>query len=58
MVREDSKLSLTRKIELYKNFEKYFNGGSLLTLGLNNLPIIDLIEEIIFSKLNAFQLEI
>jgi len=58
MVREDSKLSLKRKIELHKNFEKYFDGGSLLTLGLNNLAIDDLIEEIISSKLNAFQLEI
>jgi len=58
MVREDSKLSLKSKIELYKNFEKYFDGGSLFTLGLNNLPIGDLIEEIISSKLNAFQLEI
>ncbi len=58
MVREDSKLSLKRKIELHKNFEKYFDGGSLFTLGLNNLPIDDLIEEIISSKLNAFQLEI
>ena len=58
MVRDDSKLSLKRKIELHKNFEKYFDGGSLLTLGLNNLAIDDLIEEIISSKLNAFQLEI
>ena len=58
MVREDSKLSLKRKIELHKNFEKYFDGGSLFTLGLNNLSIDDLIEEIISSKLNAFQLEI
>ncbi len=58
MVREDSKLSLKRKIELHKNFEKYFDGGSLLTLGLNNLAINDLIEEIISLKLNAFQLEI
>lgn len=58
MVREDSKLSLKRKIELHKNFEKYFDGGSLLTLGLNNLAIDDLIEEIISSKLNAFQLDI
>jgi len=58
MVREDSKLSLKRKIELHKNFEKYFDGGSLLTLGLNNLSIDDLIKEIISSKLNAFQLEI
>ena len=58
MVREDSKLSLKRKIELHKNFEKNFEGGSLFTIGLNNLPIDDLIEEIISSKLNAFQLEI
>ncbi len=58
MVREDSKLSLKRKIELHKNFEKYFDGGCLFTLGLNNLPIDDLIEEILSSKLNAFQLEI
>lgn len=58
MVRGDSKLSLKRKIELHKNFEKYFDGGSLLTLGLNNLSIDDLIKEIISSKLNAFQLEI
>ena len=58
MVRADSKLSLRRKIELHKNFEKYFDGGSLFTLGLNNLPIDDLIEEILSSKLNAFQLEI
>ena len=58
MVREDSKLSLKRKIELHKNFEKYLDGGTLLTLGLNNLAIDDLIEEIISSKLNSFQLEI
>jgi len=58
MVREDSKLSLKRKIELHKNFEKYLDGGSLLTLGLNNLSIDDLIEKLISSKLNAFQLEI
>jgi len=57
MVREDSKLSLKRKIELHKNFENYFDGGSLFTLGLNNLSIDDLIEEIISSKLNAFQFE-
>ena len=58
MIREDSNLSLKRKIELYKKFEKYLGGGSVFTLALNKITVKEKLNSLINSKLNAFQLEI
>ena len=58
IIREDSKLSLKKKIELYKKIEKYLGGGSVFTLDLNHLSIEDQLNSIVNSKLNAFQLVI
>ncbi|MFX1446616.1 MAG: anaerobic ribonucleoside-triphosphate reductase [Promethearchaeota archaeon] len=58
MVRKDSNLPLKSKIELYKKFEKYLDGGSIFTLGLNKLSVEKELNCLINSKLNAFQLEI
>lgn len=56
LIRTDSKLSLERKIDLYKKFEKILDGGSIFTCNLNNLPLLELIEILINSKLNAFSI--
>ena len=58
MIREDSKLSLRRKVDLYKKFEKYLGGGSLFTIGLNKQSVEEQLKSLINSRLNAFQLEI
>ena len=56
LIRADSKLSLKKKIELYKKFEKILNGGSIFTCNLNSLHLLELIEILINSKLNAFSI--
>jgi anaerobic ribonucleoside-triphosphate reductase len=56
LIRVDSKLSLERKIELHKKFEKILDGGSIFTCNLNNLHLPELIEILINSKLNAFSI--
>ncbi|NVM16210.1 MAG: hypothetical protein HWN80_00735 [Candidatus Lokiarchaeota archaeon] len=58
MIREDSKLSLKRKIELYKKFEKYLGGGSVYTLSLNKMSVEEQLDSLMNSKLNAFRLEL
>jgi hypothetical protein len=58
LIREDSKLSFEKKMELYKKFEKHLGGGSLFTLALNKLSVEEQINNLINSKLNAFQLKI
>jgi len=56
LIRADSKLSLERKIELHKKFEKIIDGGSIFTCKSNNLHLLELIEVLINSKLNAFSI--
>ncbi len=56
LIRTDSRLSLERKIELHKKFEKILNGGSIFTCNLNDLHLLELIEILINSKLNAFSI--
>ncbi|MBA7515294.1 hypothetical protein ES705_07333 [subsurface metagenome] len=56
LIRNDSKLSLERKIELYKKFEKILDGGSIFTCNLDNLHLLELIEILMNSKLNAFSI--
>ncbi|MFX0075420.1 MAG: hypothetical protein ACFE96_08260, partial [Candidatus Hermodarchaeota archaeon] len=57
LIREDSKLSLKKKIELYTKFAKYLDGGCVFSPGLINLSIKEQISDIIDSKINAFKLE-
>ncbi len=56
LIRTDSKLSLERKIELHKKFEKILNGGSIFTCNLDNLNFPEIIKVLINSKLNAFSI--
>ncbi|TKJ20907.1 MAG: hypothetical protein CEE42_14380 [Promethearchaeota archaeon Loki_b31] len=56
LIRNDSKLSLEIKIELYKKFEKILDGGSIFTCNLDNLHLLELIEILMNSKLNAFSI--
>jgi len=56
LIRTDSKLSLERKIDLYKKFEKILDGGSIFTCNLDNLNLPELIKLLINSKLNAFSI--
>ena len=56
IIREESKLSLKRKIKLYEKFETHLEGGCIFTLDLNNLSVEEQINNLINSKLNAFQL--
>ena len=56
LIRADSKLTLERKIELHKKFEKILDGGCIFTCNLNNLHLFELIENLINSKLNAFSI--
>ncbi|NVM43724.1 MAG: hypothetical protein HWN79_02315 [Candidatus Lokiarchaeota archaeon] len=58
MIREDSKLSIKSKIDLYKKFEKFLGGGSVFTLGVNKDSIEEQINSLINTKLNAFQLHL
>jgi len=57
MIREDSNLSIKRKIDLYKKFEKYLTGGSVFTLGMNKISVEEQLNSLINSRLNAFQLK-
>jgi len=56
LIRDESKLSFERKIELHKKFEKILDGGSIFTCNLNNLHLLEYIEILINSKLNAFSI--
>jgi len=56
LIRADSKLTLERKIELNKKFEKILDGGSIFACNLKNLHLLELIEILINSKLNAFSI--
>ena len=56
LIRDGSKLSFERKIELHKKFEKILDGGSIFTCNLNNLHLLEYIEILINSKLNAFSI--
>ena len=58
MIREDSKLSVKNKIDLYKKFEKYLGGGSVFTLGVNKESVEEHINSLLNTKLNAFQLNL
>ena len=56
LIRTDSKLSLERKIELHKKFEKILEGGKIFTCNINNSHLLELLEILINSKLNAFSI--
>ncbi len=56
LIRTDSKISLERKIDLYKKFEKILDGGSIFTCNLDNLNMPEIIKFLINSKLNAFSI--
>jgi len=57
MVRGDSKLSLEKKIQIYKNFEGIVDGGSVFTFNVNNKPLEELMAQLSYSKVNMFQLK-
>jgi anaerobic ribonucleoside-triphosphate reductase len=56
LIRTDSKISLERKIDLYKKFEKILDGGSIFTFNLDILNMPEIIKFLINSKLNAFSI--
>ncbi len=56
LIRIDSKISLERKVDLYKKFEKILDGGSIFTCNFDNLNIPEIIKTLISSKLNAFSI--
>ncbi|HUW89330.1 MAG TPA: anaerobic ribonucleoside-triphosphate reductase [Candidatus Nanopelagicaceae bacterium] len=58
MIRRDSKLSLKKKVQIYKNFEGIVDGGSVFTCNVNNKPIEELMAQLSSSKVNMFQLKI
>ncbi len=56
LIRTDSKLTLEKKIELHKKFEKILDGGGIFTCDSNNLHLHELVEILINSKLKAFSI--
>ena len=55
IIRENSKLSLEKKIQIYRNFESVVDGGSVFTFNGNNISIKELIAQLSRSKVNTFQ---
>ena len=58
MIRGNSKLSLEKRVQIYKNFEDIVDGGSVFTFNVNNKPIKELMAQLSYSKVNTFQLKI
>jgi len=58
MIRGNSKLSLEKRVQIYKNFEGIVDGGSVFTFNVNNKPIKELMAQLSYSKVNMFQLKI
>jgi len=58
MIRGNSKLSLEKRIQIYKNFEGIVDGGSVFTFNVKNKPIKELMAQLSYSKVNTFQLKI
>ena len=57
MIRGNSKLSLEKKVQIYKNFEGIVDGGSVFTFNVNNKPIKELMAQLSYSKVSMFQLK-
>ena len=58
LIRGNSKLSLEKRVQIYKNFESIIDGGSVFTFNVNNKPIKELMAQLSYSKVNMFQLKI
>ncbi|MBY9016226.1 MAG: hypothetical protein KGD68_11080 [Candidatus Lokiarchaeota archaeon] len=58
MIRGNSKLSLDKRIQIYKNFEGIVDGGSVFMFNVNNTPIEELLAQLSYSKVNRFQLKV
>jgi len=58
LIRGDSKLSLEKRVQIYKNFEGIVDGGSVFTFNVDNKPIKELMAQLSYSKVNKFQLKI
>ncbi|MHA1458956.1 MAG: anaerobic ribonucleoside-triphosphate reductase [Promethearchaeota archaeon] len=58
LIRRDSKLSLEKRVQIYKNFEGIVDGGSVFTFNVDNKPIKELMAQLSYSKVNKFQLKI
>ena len=58
MIRGNSKLSLEKRVQIYKNFEGIVDGGSVFTFNVDNKPIKELMAQLSYSKVNKFQLKI
>jgi len=58
MVRGNSKLSLEKRVQIYKNFKGIVDGGSVFTFNVNNKPMKELMAQLSYSKVNMFQLKI
>ncbi|MHA1485659.1 MAG: anaerobic ribonucleoside-triphosphate reductase [Promethearchaeota archaeon] len=57
MIRRNSKLSLEKRVQIYKNFEGIIDGGSVFTFHVNNKPIKEIMAQLSYSKVNMFQLK-
>ena len=55
IIREKSKLSLEKKIQIYKNFESIVDGGSVFTFNGNNISMKEIMAQLSRSKINMFQ---
>jgi len=58
MIRGNSKLSLEKRVQIYKNFEGIVDGGSVFTFKVNNKPIKELMAQLSSSEVSMFQLKI
>ncbi len=57
MIRANSKLSLDKRIQIYKNFEDIVDGGSVFTFSIKNKPIKELMAQLSYLKVNMFQVK-
>ena len=57
MIRGNSKLSLDKRIQIYKKFEGIVDGGSVFTFSVKNKPIKELIAQLSYLKVNMFQVK-
>jgi hypothetical protein len=58
MVRNNSKLSFEKKIQIYKNFEDIVDGGSVFTINVNKHPLKEVLARLSYSKVNMFQIKV
>jgi len=58
IIRDNSSMTLAKKLSLFKKFENMINGGSIFDQKINvkNVSLIDFLKLLLDSKINAFSL--